>query len=217
MSFFDFNTAESPRPRGGVIPNNTVAQVVLALRFGGHGPDRVLKASSRSGALMLDCEFTVMGGPHDTRKFWSLFVVDGDTEGHAQAAGISRGQLRAIVESARGINPLDTSPEARAGRQIASFADLDGMVFTALIGVEKGKPMADGSGDVYDDKNILSMALTPEDSRYIRSGQQFAGKPASQPQAFKGSTFKADRPAAFGGGEAPAPKSAANGSAPAWG
>ena len=37
----------------------------------------LLKASGSSDARMLDCEFTVMEGPHAKRKFWQMFTVQG--------------------------------------------------------------------------------------------------------------------------------------------
>lgn len=37
----------------------------------------LLKASQSSDAKMLDCEFTVVDGPHARRKFWQSFTVAG--------------------------------------------------------------------------------------------------------------------------------------------
>ena len=72
----------------------------------------------------------------------------GTTDGHAKAAEVSRGTLRAIIESAKGIKPEDVSPQARQARTV-ELKDIDGMTFVAKIGVEKGKPRNDGSGEKY--------------------------------------------------------------------
>ena len=110
---------------------------------------------------MLDCEFVVVDGPHAKRKLWGTLIVSGTTDGHAKAAEISRGKLRAILESARGIKPNDTSAEARQART-AEFADFDGLRFIAKIGIEKGRPKNDGSGENYADRNTIAAVITPD-------------------------------------------------------
>ena len=82
-------------------------------------------------------------------------VVSGPTEGHEQAAEITKGRLRAILESARGIKPADMSEAAKKARQVTGYADFNGIRFWALIGVEPAK------GD-YRAKNILLSAVTPD-------------------------------------------------------
>ena len=47
---------------------------------------------------MLDLEFVVVDGPQVKRKLWDRMVINGVTDGHAKAAEISRGRLRAIIE-----------------------------------------------------------------------------------------------------------------------
>jgi hypothetical protein len=53
------------------------------------------------------------------------------------------------------------SPQARTART-AELKDFDDVIFIAKIGVEKGKPRNDGSGDNYPDKNILAAIITPD-------------------------------------------------------
>jgi predicted DNA-binding transcriptional regulator AlpA len=90
---------------------------------------------------------------------WENMVVGGTTDGHARAAEISRGRLRAILESARGIKPDDTSADAREKRK-ASIADFDGLTFIGKIGVEKGESR--GNGENYPDRNCLDAVITPD-------------------------------------------------------
>ena len=55
----------------------------------------MLKRSKDGGCEMLDLEFVVVDGPHAKRKFWEHLVLSGTTDGHAKAAEITRGMLRA--------------------------------------------------------------------------------------------------------------------------
>ena len=122
-----------------LIPTGTVASVQARIRPGGAGEGGLLKRSKDGACEMLDLEFVLVDGPYARRKFWTNLVLEGTTPGHAQAAEISRGVLRAILESARGIKPDDLSDQARA-RRTADLKDFDNIIFVARIGVEKGKP-----------------------------------------------------------------------------
>ena len=68
---------------------------------------------------MLDCEFVVVDGQFARRKFWQHLLLAGTTHGQVQMAETNRGKFRAILESARGINPDDFSPQARTARNPA--------------------------------------------------------------------------------------------------
>ena len=156
-----FDYSEAPPPRDfELIPHGTVAVVQLTIRAGSAGEGGLLKRSAKGDCEMLDCEFVVVDGPYTKRKFWERMILAGATDGHAKAAEVSRGRLRNILESARGIKPDDTSPQARIART-AELRDFDGMRFVGKIGVERGKPKGDGSGD-YPDKNILVAVITPD-------------------------------------------------------
>jgi hypothetical protein len=153
MSAFDFNTADEQRGFD-VIPDKTVAIVQMHVREGNAGEDGLLKRSKSGGAEGLDCEFTVVEGPYTKRKIFGFYVLSGTTDGHAQAADITRSRLRAILESARGIKPTDVSEVAKKAR-IAEYRDFDGIRFMARIGVEPAK------GE-YRAKNVLATVITPD-------------------------------------------------------
>ena len=102
----DFNTAPEQRAFD-LIPADTICAVKMTIRPGGHGEDKMLKRSKDGGCEMLDCEFVIVDGPYAGRKFWESLVLNGTTSGHAKAAEISRGRLRGILESARGIKRND--------------------------------------------------------------------------------------------------------------
>jgi hypothetical protein len=174
MSFLDFNNAEK-QTGGDLIPADTIVPVHMTLRPGGAGQDGYLKATKTGEALMLDCEFTVIEGPHAKRKFWGMFLTEGTTDGQKKAADIARGKLRAMLESARGVNPADESPAAIEKRKVGSFEEFDGLRFVAMVGIERGK-------DGYQDKNILKAVITPDSKEWAQLEQvkkPAASKPAT--------------------------------------
>jgi hypothetical protein len=157
---YDYSTA--PEQRGiELIPDGTVATLQLTIRPGGAGEGGLLKRSKDGACEMLDLEFVVVDGPQVKRKLWEHMVISGTTDGHGKAAEISRGRLRAIIESARGIKPSDLGAEARKARTV-ELGDLDGLRFIAKIGVEKGRPKNDGTGENYPDRNTIAMVVTPD-------------------------------------------------------
>jgi hypothetical protein len=173
----DFNQA-SPQRVFDVIPAGTIATLQLKIRPCGAGEGGWLRRSKAGDSEALDCEFIVIDTPYAKQKFWTLLTVSGTTEGHAQAAEISRSKLRAILESAHGVRPDDTSEAAKRARQIDSYGDLNGLRFIGRIGVEPAR-------DNYPAKNILLDAVTP-DRRDWHPVEQTA-KPAVAPT----STFSA--------------------------
>ena len=172
---YDYSSAPPPRDLE-LIPAGTIASVQMRIRPGGVGEDGLLKRSAKGDCEMLDLEFVLVDGPYSQRKFWTNLVLEGTTAGHAQAAEISRGLLRGILESARGIKPDDLSDQARA-RRTADLKDFDDIVFMAKIGVEKGKPKNDGSGENYPDKNVIAGVITPDKKEW---------HPNDQPPPFNG-------------------------------
>jgi hypothetical protein len=157
-----YDYTDAPEQRGNeLIPADTVATVQLTIRPGGAGEGGLLKRSQDGGCEMLDCELVVVDGPHMKRKLWERMIISGTTDGHAKAAEISRGKLRAILESARGIKPNDTSKEARKART-AELGDFDGLRFIVKIGIEKGRARNDGTGESYPDRNIIASVITPD-------------------------------------------------------
>jgi hypothetical protein len=156
---FDYSEAQQQREID-LIPHNTIATLQMTVRPGSAGEDGMLKRSQDGGCEMLDCEFVVVDGEFARRRLWERFILAGTTDGHAKAAEISRSKLRAILESARGVKPDDASEQARALRK-ASLADFNGIRFIARIGIEKGKPRANGEGE-YPDRNVLLTVVSPD-------------------------------------------------------
>jgi hypothetical protein len=189
---FNFNTAGEQRIFD-VIPANTICTLQLTIRPGGGSDDGWLKRSADGTSEGLDCEFTVVDGQYAKRKLWQLFTLRGTTPGHAEAGEISRNTLRAILESARGIKPSDSSEAAQNARKVSSWADFNQLRFVARIGV---RPPRDG----YQAKNTILEVITPDRQQWQKP-EQISVKVANS------------------GASAPAPSTPAAGSItrPEWG
>ena len=143
MCPYDYTEA----PTMELIPRDTIATLVLHIRSGGVGEDGMLTRTSKGDAEMLVCELTLADGTHKGRKFFENMLLEGTTDGHAEASKISRSRLRAILDSALGLKPNDVSPQARAARTV-SLKQFEGMTFTGKIGIEKGGPKKDKAGNL---------------------------------------------------------------------
>ena len=172
---YDYSDAPPARDLE-LIPHGTTATLVLHPRPGGVGEDGMLKRTRAGDAEMLDCELVVADGPHAKRKFWERWILSGTTAGQAQAAEIARSTLKAILDSALGLRPDDLSPQARTARTV-SLKQFEGMTFIGRIGIEKGRPKNDGSGENWPDKNILAGVITPDKRDW---------RPSEQPPPFNG-------------------------------
>jgi hypothetical protein len=150
----DFNTA-GPQRSFEVIPANTIATLQITVRSGHAGDDDYLRRSKDGTSEGLDLEFTVVHGEYAKRKFWTLFTLGGTTDGHAEATRISQSKIRAILESARGVRPDDTSEAAAQARRIANYGELNNLRFIARIGVQ---PPQNG----YKARNTLDEVITPD-------------------------------------------------------
>ena len=147
----------------------------MRVRPGGVGEGNLLKRTASGEAEMLDCEFVVVDGEFVKRKFWDTFILEGTTDGQKQMADTNRGRLKKILESARGIKKDMPVEQVRALYQ-ASLKDFDGLVFIARIGLRKGEPKKDGSGN-WPDKNFLAAAISPDHRDW---------HPVEQPPPFNG-------------------------------
>lgn len=159
----DFNTAGEQRTLE-LVPDGTVCTVQMTVRPGSAGEGGWLKRSKAGDSEAVDAEFTVLEGPYAKRKFWTLLTVQGTSDGHQKAAEISGAKIRAILESARGVKPNDTGPDATAKRRIASWGDLDGLRFVTKVSVERGR-------DGFKDKNVLGEVITPDRKGWVQAEQ----------------------------------------------
>ena len=140
-SWSDFNDAEAQQGGFDLIPRGISVPVRMTIKPGGHDDHTqgwtggYATQSFDTGAVYLACEFVVTDGPFAKRKMWSnvgLYSPKGPTWGQ-----MGRSFIRAVLNSARNVQPQDNSPQAAAARRINSFADLDGIEFLARVDVEK--------------------------------------------------------------------------------
>lgn len=154
----DFNTA---KPQSNLIPKGTVVKVKMAIKPGGY--ENWFTKSYATGSIYLNAEFTVIEGAYTKRKIYQVIgIKNGKAEGTEDAWGeMGRSMIRSILESARNIHSHDTSEKAVLARKLSSVADLNGLEFTAKVGIE-----ADSR---YGDRNRIAIVITPEQNSSIES------------------------------------------------
>ena len=153
---FDFNNFGGQRSFD-VIPAHTICVLQMTIRRGGGADNGWLRPAhtEKGDSEGLDCEFTVVGGPHNGRKLWQLYTIRGSSHTHDEAGKISGGTLRAILESAHGINPDDKSEAAQNKRKPSGWADFDQLRFVARLGVQP--PQGN-----FQAKNTILQVITPD-------------------------------------------------------
>jgi hypothetical protein len=151
----DFNDAE-PQMEFSLIPNNTIAKVRLTIKPGNDFSDTLLTRSKNGESTFLNCEFTILEGKYAKRKIFDKIGISGSD----QWVNMGKSRIRAILESAKNINPKDMSETAMSARKINSFDELDGLEVVIKIGIE-----SDRSG-AYPDKNRIMSIVTPEQPMY---------------------------------------------------
>jgi hypothetical protein len=182
---YDYTNAPPPRDTE-LIPHGTVATAIMHIRPGNVGEDGMCKRSKDGLCEMLDAEFVLADGPFAKRRFWENMILAGTTDGHARATEFSRGKLKQILDSALGLKPDDTSLQARAARTV-SLKQFDGMTFIVKVGIEKGRPKNDGTGENWPDKNIIAAVITPDKKEW---------HPVEQPPPFNGGNARTTASAA---------------------
>ena len=161
-AYFDYNDAEAQQGGFDLIPKGTLVRVRMTIKPGGHDDPAqgwtggYASESFDSGSVYLACEFVVLEGTFAKRKMWSnigLFSRKGPTWGQ-----MGRSMIRAILNSARNVQPQDNGPQAAAARRIQGFNELDGIEFVARVDVEK-----DAKGE---DRNVVKLAIEPDHKDY---------------------------------------------------
>lgn len=181
MTFFDFNSA-AEQSSYDLIPKGTVVRVRMTIKPGGYDdPSQgwtggYATRSMTTGSVYLNCEFVVLDGPFARRKMWSLIGLY-SAKG-AEWTNMGRTFIKAILNSARGINPNDSSPAAQNARRISGFADLEGIEFVGKVDWDK-----DQNGQ---DKCVIKSAVTPEHKDYVAHMNGATAGAASAPASSGG-------------------------------
>jgi hypothetical protein len=175
-SWTDFSDAEE-QASFDLIPPKTLAKVRMTLKPGGYDNPNLgwtggyATRNTETGSAYLNAEFVVLEGPYAKRKIWNLIGLH--SEKGPEWANMGRSFLRAVLSSARGIHPKDTSPQAQNALRIRGFVELDGIEFVARIDIEK-----DQRGD---DRNAIRTAILPDHREYVALMGSMTGSQAFQP------------------------------------
>lgn len=155
----DFNAVISRN--NDLIPEGTFVKVRLSIVPGGYGAGGLFKMTKTTNTHYLPTVLTVVEGAYVLRKIFHRFAVS-SSEPHDRWVEKSLRQLRSILESAHGILPTDTSPEAREKRRIQDYTDFNGLMFLIKVGVEVPR------NPRYRPTNYLSWVVTPDYPEYAR-------------------------------------------------
>jgi hypothetical protein len=154
-------TTEKPRDNFAPVPANTVAPMQIRIKRAPDGD--ILTPSNSSDARYLNCEITLVDGPHKGAKAFPKLVVEGSSE---TAKSISLGLIGSIVRTALGVTLDDMSPAVEAKLSNFDFESLDGVRFIGKTGkIERGKlrdPSAGPNSEKYDDKTTIACGVTPD-------------------------------------------------------
>ena len=151
----NFNDAK-PQNSFDLIPANTIAKARLVIKSGNDPADPFITRSKGGDTAYLNCEWIILEGKYVKRKVFDKIGL----EGSDKWVNMGKARIRAILESAKGINPKDMSEIAVTARQINSFNDLTNLDAVIKIGVEHDK-----SGQ-YQDRNRVIAIITPEHYSY---------------------------------------------------
>ena len=158
----DFNDA--PRQNDGFepMPHGMLTKVRQTIRPGAFSDpaqgwhDGYPTQSDRTTSVYLNCEYTVVSGEYQKRKFFGLIGL-WSPKGKAWG-DMGRATIRAILNSARGVHPNDNTPQATSARRINDFGDLDGLEFAVQLAVEK-----DDRGEL---RNVIKQVIEPDHAQY---------------------------------------------------
>jgi hypothetical protein len=174
---FNYNDADDQSDRS-VIPNGKY-QLKVAIKRGGHGPDGMLRLARNLRSLMLECSYTVVNNDeHAGHKIWDYVTVAFDEidspefplesnrlEGYRTSVRMGRARVKAILNSAFGLDPNDKSEAAQAKRDIANHGALTGLVFWGEIDTEPAT-------NSYGPKNFLYRVIVPGDDDYPKEKEK---------------------------------------------
>ena len=157
----DFNDAEEPMSLG-LIPKGTLVKTCLSIMPGGYDDETqgwtggYATRSRQSEAVYLNCKFIIMAGEYAKRHLFHMIGLH-SVKGPIWA-DMGRTFIKSLLNSAKGIQPSDESPQAKQARIIQSFADLEGLVCVLKVGVEL---------DSQDhERNRVQAVITPDHPQY---------------------------------------------------
>jgi hypothetical protein len=139
-----------------LIPEGTIAILQMRIRYG-DATDNVLTRSKNGQSELLKVEYVVVDGPQAKRKFIQDHILIGTTDGQKQMADKNKALFKSIIDSAKGLDPADKSPEARKARTM-QFRDFDGLRFLAKIAVQPASVNKE-TGQTHSARNVIDKAI----------------------------------------------------------
>lgn len=125
-----------------LIPDGTNVLLSLSIVKGGHDEAKLgwtdgCATKGKTGAIYLNCKFSVLSSPHKGKSFTGLIGLRSPKGPWWGNKG--REIIRGILESESDISSSDVSGAACKARRIKSLADLDGSVFEARLKTVKSQ------------------------------------------------------------------------------
>lgn len=206
----DFNDAEQQADLT-LIPRGTLAAAQLTLKPGGYvdpdgqWPGGWASHGKTGHAVYLAVEFYLLTGEFAGCKVWQnigLYSPKGPAWGD-----MGRSFIRALLNSARGIDPNDMSDTAAELRRIADFGELDGLIVAVRIDIERD--------DQQGLRNIVKRVIEPNHSAYANLMADLESLEESPPAEAPVPTPVTARPAPAAAPTRPAPPATRPTSTPA--
>src|SRR5262249_37690469 len=191
----DLNDAETQGNRELIEPG--VYGLEIHVKEGHAGKDGWLKLAKNQRSLMLQLECKVVSAVTTKGKVvssqyagkvvkdWITLEFDetdamhlpaltaADLERYRTSVRMGRSKLRAIVDSAHGLDPKDDSFVAKEKRKLARYEDLNGLVFYAQIEERAGQGK-------YGPSNTIDFVITPDLPDYPQRNEDAAMVPSKR-------------------------------------
>ncbi|MDE6735608.1 MAG: hypothetical protein K2J64_09110 [Desulfovibrio sp.] len=168
----DLNHEEEQRERnyGPVPAGSRVLLRLSVLKPNYPSRDDEMLAETRNGLLQLACKLEVAAGSYEGCAWYENITLPPSsqatslTDKQRTASRIGGALLRAIVESARRIDPKATDARSCRGRSVNGWLDFDGMEFPAKVKLDK-EPYIGKDGRTYW-RNRISTVIPCTDKEY---------------------------------------------------
>jgi hypothetical protein len=197
------NYADADDQRVNIIPAGTY-KLKAEVAIGNYGADNTLMLARNGRSMHVQMICTVVadvagGEEYAGRKVWEYFTVELDETVQPplptkelgrlrRAVRIGRSKIKAIINSARGLNPDDKSEATEAKRAINTHEDLTGMIFWAELKEEPAR------GE-YKASNKIDYIVEPGDADYPKAtAQSLAVAPAKTTTGNGGAPAKPSSP-----------------------
>jgi hypothetical protein len=187
----NLNDAEPQRDRT-LAPSGIYA---LKIKVKQNADGEWLRVAKNMRTLMLAMEYTIASGEFAGKLIFDWITVDFDTSddpvlppieadklnNYQTSVRMGRSKLRAIVDSAFGLQPNDNSDAAKKKRNLEDYGALNGLKFLAQV---ETRPARDG----YKASNYVDFVITPDlpdwsEEHLTTAGKNVAVVPKGKPRA----------------------------------